>query len=210
MPYPRAMRWDRFFEDIEDQLASEWEAERAALETEAERLRLSRITLHDRLAALAAADGDPTAVVIDLRGGDTVTAPVTGLGADWLLASPWSSRSGAALIPLHAIVGIGLAHAQLLRSARPEAAGTVSAVSRRATFGFAVRDLVRRRAGVVVHTVEGGALSGTIDRAGADHLDLALHERGAVRRAAEVTGYRLVPFPAVAWIAVDGVDPLRL
>ena len=32
------MRWDRFFEDLEDQLDSEWEAERAALDTESERL----------------------------------------------------------------------------------------------------------------------------------------------------------------------------
>ena len=47
------MRWDRFFEDLEDQLDSEWEAERAALDTEAERLRLSRVALRERLVALA-------------------------------------------------------------------------------------------------------------------------------------------------------------
>lgn len=204
------MRWDRFFEDIEDQLASEWEAERAALETEAERLRLSRITLHDRLTALAGQKDEPVAVVMELRGGHTVTAPVAGLGADWLLGSPWSSRAGAVLVPLHAVVGIGLAHDRLLGTARPGAAGAVPAVSRRATFGFAVRDLVRRRAGVVVHTVEGRSLAGTIDRAGADHLDLALHEHGTQRRAADVTGFRLVPFAAVAWIAVDGVDRMGL
>jgi hypothetical protein len=204
------MRWDRFFEDIEDQLASEWEAERAALETEAERLRLSRITLHERIAALASAEGDPVAAVIELRGGQSVTAPIAGLGADWMLASPWGSRSGAALIPLAAVTGVGLPHAALLRTARPETAGTVSAISRRATFGFAVRDLARRRVGVVVHGVDGRSLSGTIDRAGADHLDLALHERGAVRRAADVTGYRLVPFSAVAWIGIDAsADPAR-
>jgi hypothetical protein len=203
------MRWDRFFEDIEDQLASEWEAERAALETEAERLRLSRVTLHERLAALAASDGDPVAAVFEMRGGATLTAPVAGLGADWLLASPWGSRSGAALVPLDAILGISLGHAQLLRTARPETAAA-SAVSRRATFGFAVRDLVRRRVGVTVHGEDGRATTGTIDRAGADHLDLALHERGAVRRAAEVTGYRLVPFGAISWIAIDGsADSLR-
>lgn len=204
------MRWDRFFEDIEDQLASEWEAERAALETEAERLRLSRITLHDRLAALAASEGDPVAAGFELRGGATLTAPVAGLGADWLLASPWGSRSGAALIPLEAIVGISLGHAQLLRTARPETASAGSVIARRATFGFAVRDLVRRRSGVTVHGQHGRSVTGTIDRAGADHLDLALHERGAVRRAAEVTGYRLVPFSAIAWIGIDGAaDALR-
>nr|MDQ2699570.1 hypothetical protein [Actinomycetota bacterium] len=58
------MRWDRFFEDLEDQLSSEWEAERAALDTEAERLRLSRVTLRDRLVALAG-DDDHTVDVGD-------------------------------------------------------------------------------------------------------------------------------------------------
>lgn len=197
------MRWDRFFEDIEDQLASEWEAERLALETEAERLRLSRVALRERLAAIAAPEGDPVAVSFDLVDGTVLTAPVSGIGADWLLASPWSTRTGAALVPFTAIAGLGMPQAELLRSARPDA-GVVSAVSRRATFGFAVRDLVRRRCAVTVHVVGGRASSGTIDRAGADHLDLALHERGTARRASEVTGYRIVPFAAVSWIAVHG------
>ncbi|MGP3535412.1 hypothetical protein ACTU3I_11510 [Microbacterium sp. RD1] len=196
------MRWDRFFEDIEDQLASEWEAERAALDTEAERLRLSRVTLHDRLAALIAADGDPTAVGIEVHGGSTLTAPVVGLGTDWLLASPWGSRSGAALVPFSAIAGISLPHADMLRSARPDAAAA-SPLARRATFGFVVRDLVRRRVGVRVQGLDSRVLSGTIDRAGVDHLDLALHEPGAVRRAGDVQGYRLVPFTAIGWIAAD-------
>jgi molybdopterin-binding protein len=196
------MRWDRFFEDIEDQLASEWEAERAALDTEAERLRLSRLALHDRVAALVAVETDPVAVSIELAGGAVLTAPIAGLGADWLLASPWGSRTGAAIVPLSAVAGIALPHAELLRSARPHAAA--SGIARRATFGFAVRDIVRRRVAAAIHLRDGRALTGTIDRAGADHLDLAVHEPGAVRRAADVTGYRLVPFEAIAWIAVDG------
>lgn len=200
------MRWDRFFEDIEDQLASEWEAERAALDTEAERLRLSRLALHDRLGALAAGDADADAVTVslELAGGAVITAPIAGLGADWLLASPWGSRAGAAIVPLAAVTGVCLPHAELLRSARPQPAA--SGISRRASFGFAVRDIVRRRAAAAVHLRDGRALTGTIDRAGADHLDIALHEPGAVRRAGDVTGYRLVPFEAIAWIAVDGAN----
>ncbi len=55
------MRWDRFFEDLEDQLDSEWEAERAALQralaraggnvsAAAQQLGISRATLHRKLA----------------------------------------------------------------------------------------------------------------------------------------------------------------
>ena len=43
--YDRRMRWDRFFDDLEGQLASEWEAERAVLDSESERLRVARMTL---------------------------------------------------------------------------------------------------------------------------------------------------------------------
>ena len=55
--YCRGVRWDRFFEDLEDQLDSEWEAERAALDTEAERLRLySGHSLRAGLASSAEVD----------------------------------------------------------------------------------------------------------------------------------------------------------
>lgn len=50
------MHWDRLFDDLESQLASEWEAERAALDAESERLRISRLDLHSRLRQLCAAD----------------------------------------------------------------------------------------------------------------------------------------------------------
>jgi hypothetical protein len=201
------MRWDRFFEDIEDQLASEWEAERLALETEAERLRLSRLALRERLEALIPADAEAPALALELSDGTALRAPLAGLGADWLLAAPWGSRSGAALVPLTSVVSIGMPHAELLRSARPTNPPPSSAVSRRATFGFAVRDLVRRRCGVTVHAVGERSLSGTIDRAGADHLDLAVHDAGGVRRTAEVNGYRMVPFSALVWIAVHAHTP---
>lgn len=199
--YCRRMRWDRFFADMEDQLASEWEAERAALESEAERLRLSRLALRERMETLLPADADPPPVAIEVRDGTVIRAPLAGIGADWVLAAPWGSRAGAALVPLAAVVSLGMPHDVLLRSARPGGAVS-SAVSRRATLGFALRDLVRRRSGVALHLVNGKELSGTIDRAGADHLDLAVHDPGGVRRTSDVTGYRLVPFDAIAWVAV--------
>lgn len=203
------MRWDRFFEDLEDQLDSEWEAERVALETEAERLRLSRLALRERLEALVTVDRDGGPVVsLELIDGTVVRAPLAGVGSDWALAAPWGSRAGGALVPLVSLAGVGMPHAELLRSARPQTGTASSAVARRTTFGFAVRDLVRRRSGVTVHLRGGRSLSGTVDRAGVDHLDLAVHEPGAVRRASEVTGYRLVPFTAIAWIAVLSSPPV--
>lgn len=200
------MRWDRFFDDLEDQLASEWEAERAALDTEAERLRLSRVTLRERLVQVCGDTGAAPPVSIDFADGSAARATVTAVGADWVAVVPLEGRPGAVLAPFASVVSIGMPHPDLLRSARP--APSRAGLSDRLTFGYVVRDLVRRRAGVAVHLVSGRALSGTIDRAGSDHLDLALHEPGAPRRASAVSGHRIVPFTAVAWIAVESSSAL--
>ena len=103
-------------------------------------------------------------------------------------------------MPLAAVVAIGMPHPDVLRSARPAASG---GLSERMTLGFVLRDLVRRRSGVSLHLTSGRVLDGTIDRAGADHLDIALHERGTSRRSDAVTGHRIVPFAAVSWVRAD-------
>jgi hypothetical protein len=197
------VRWDRFFDDLEDQLASEWEAERAALDTEAERLRLSRVLLAERLTLLAGRDGGAVATAsFDLTDGTALRATVTGVGADWVALAPVDGPVGAVIAPFGGIVAVGMPHADLLRTARP--APPRSPLTERLTFGFVLRDLVRRRAGVRVQLTTGRMLTGTIDRAGADHLDLALHDPGAPRRSDAVSGYRLVPFTSIAWLRADG------
>jgi len=130
-----------------------------------------------------------------------VRASVTGVGADWVALALADGPGGAVVVPFASMGAIGLPHADLLRTARP--APPRSPLAERLTFGFVLRDLVRRRAGVAVHLVSGRVLTGTIDRAGADHLDLAVHDQGAPRRADAVSGYRLVPFGAIAWIRAD-------
>ena len=195
------MRWDRFFDDLEDQLASEWEAERAALDTEAERLRLSRVALRERLELLVGRERTGTGPSFELSDGTVLPAEVSGVGADWIALETVHGRPGTAIVPLSAVTSIGMPHSDLLRTARPAAAR--SALADRLTLGFVLRDLVRRRTAVVVHLSGGRSLSGTIDRAGVDHFDLALHEPGSPRRADAVTGHRVVLFAAVSWIRVD-------
>ncbi|TQJ32683.1 hypothetical protein [Microbacterium sp. SLBN-146] len=197
------MRWDRFFDDLEDQLASEWEAERAALDTEAERLRLSRVTLRERFTVLASTEAAAVPISIELSDRSVLRCRVTGVGADWVALQADEGGRDAVLIPFASILSVGMPHVEVLRSARP--APRPTNLSDRMTFGFMLRDLVRRRVGVAIGLVHGRALTGTIDRAGADHLDLALHDRGAPRRNDVVTGHRLVPLTALAWVRFD--DP---
>lgn len=193
-----AVRWERFFEDLEDQLDSEWEAERAALDTEAERLRLAQVGMRERLVALAVR---PRPIALDLLGDNVVRGAVTRVGADWCALTPEHPGSGVVVVPLAAIAGVAAPVDALLASVRGADAG--SALAQRMGFGFVLRDLVRRRIPVRLSTTDGRALAGTIDRAGADHLDIALHEPGSPRRADNVTGFRLVPFAAVRSVRLD-------
>lgn len=185
------MEWDRLFEDLEDQIASGWEAERAALDAEAERTRIAALDLRTRLGALTAEGAIVSVVLSDatrLRG------RLRAVGADWAGLAPLDAP-GLVLLPAHGVETWGVDHGALLSSG----AGVepLSPLRERMTFGFVLRDLARRRRGVTVRLRSGTILTGTIDRAGADHLDLALHDAGVPRRTHAVTGFRIVPFAAV-------------
>jgi hypothetical protein len=195
------MEWDRLFEDLEDQIASGWEAERAALDAETERLRIARLDLRTRLGVLADEGSTVTAVLTDAT---RVRGRLCAVGADWAAVHPHEA-AGLSLLPSHAVELWSLDHGALLTSGA--AAEPLSPLRERMTFGFVVRDLARRRSGVTLRTRSGAVLAGTIDRAGADHLDLALHDAGSPRRARAVTGFRVVPFASVLSIGTDAPAP---
>lgn len=190
------MHWDRLFEDLEDQLASEHDAARAALDTEAERLRISRIPLRARLLTLS--EGRQ-AITLRTAGLDALVGIVHEVGADWLgLHQPEWNR--LVLVPLAAVSSLSAASGVVLESLNE--ASAPETLRARMSLGFVLRDLARKRMPVTVTTVSGDALHGTVDRAGADHLDLALHPLGEHRRAHAVTGIRMIPFHAVGAVAI--------
>ena len=199
------MRWNRFFEDLEHELDSELEVQQASVDGEAERLRVSRLELRTRFLALSG-----SGVLLELAGGSLLIGRLVAVGADWigLIREP----GGAALVPLRSIHAIRIGREAMLASVgagvdagagRDSAKPARTSLSERQTFGYVLRDLARRRIAVVLQQNDERALAGTIDRVGADHLDLALHDRGAPRREAEVSGYRIVPLAAVAWVKLD-------
>jgi hypothetical protein len=201
------MHWDRLFDDLEGQLASEWEAERAALDAESERLRIARLELRARLRTLCAAGAEAT---IDLANGRRIPVTLQALGADWVAAG---SRVAAGvhappstlLIPQQALAGLTLDHGILLASLE-DSPPSDQALRERMTLGFVLRDLARRRAAVHVTTLTGDELHGTIDRAAADHLDLAVHDAGEARRASAVQGFRVIPFSRLVALRTPGVQ----
>lgn len=199
------MHWDRLFEDLEGQLASEWESERAALDAESERLRISRLDLRSRLRTLCTMHAQTT---VDLPGGRRVRSRLHALGADWVAAAMIEAEGVSAsrttrIFPLSAIRGITTDHGLLLASLEEGEAPSTD-LRERMTLGFVLRDLARRRVAVRLAGLDGPDLHGTIDRAGADHLDLALHDPGEARVAGSVRGFRIVPFAGLVSVQALG------
>lgn len=200
------MRWDNLFDDLEGQLEHELNAEEIDLRAEEERLRLGRLSLRNRLTSLVRAPGAGSdhgtasgmrsgagVLRIVLAMGETITVRPTTFGQDWLAGDLLDSGAAGSqcVLPLAAVAGVVLSREEIPRSLGTEPESAARVVDR-IGLAFVLRDLCRRRASVEVHT-RAGVLPGTIDRVGRDHVDLALHAAGTLRREAEVHSYRIVP-----------------
>jgi hypothetical protein len=186
------MRWEALFEDLEAQAEEDERAVRASEIVERTRAERAAITLLDRLLA-----HHGRRLTWQLVDGDVLTGRLADVGADWVVVE--AGREGEAgqecLVPLHALAGVS----GLSRMAEP---GTQPA--RRLGLGVVLRGLSRDRAAVVVRTRGGLLVRGTVDRVGADHVDLALHPADEVRRAGSVAGVRSIPFAAVVSVRPGG------
>lgn len=180
------MRWQGLFDDLEAQFEAAQAAELAGEVAERTRLELARVRLADRLRAAA---GQPLAVA--LPGAGTVRGTLLDAGTDWLLLEETGQRE--VLVPLAAVLGVtGVG----LRVAVPDD----GPVARRLDLRWALRGLARSRTGLALVLRDGALVTGTLDRVGADHLDLAEHGPGEVRRAGAVRQVRLVPLAALALV----------
>lgn len=195
------MRWDNLFDDLEGQLEDELNAEDIDLRAEEERLRLGRLSLRARLTGLArsgsAAGGRSGSLRIVLESGETVNLRPTTFGRDWLAADLLDAAAlgSQCVLPLAAIAGVIVRPEELPGSLEAEPDRS-SRLVERIGLSFVLRDLCRRRATVDVHT-RSVLLTGTIDRVGRDHLDLAVHPAGTSRRTPEVRQLRIVPLVAI-------------
>ncbi|WP_108249880.1 hypothetical protein [Planctomonas deserti] len=201
------MRWDDLFDDLESQLEQGRSAEEEELLAEEERLRLGRLSLRDRLAAIARTDPgeEPAPVRVLLSTGLVIDLRPRTFGRDWVAGDLDPGReSGAAprgqcILPVRAISSLLLDRGQVRRSLREP--GPARGITDRLGLPFVLRDLCRRRSPLELHLPD-GVLHGTIDRVGRDHCDLALHEPGSPRRESAVTAYRVVAIERVALVRV--------
>lgn len=192
------MRWDDLFNDLEGQLESEQTSEDADLRAEEERLRLARRGLRDRLLSVHRAATDPAhqSLRLTLRDGSEVRVTPSTFGRDWFAAELHGEmrKDRPCVIPLEAISSVALTSAQVYSSLDGlPGSDEDRSLGARLGFGFLLRDLCRRRAPVSVR-LRGVTLSGTLDRVGRDHCDLAVHDAGGVRRESAITEFRIVRF----------------
>jgi hypothetical protein len=176
------MRWARLFDDLGGQLAAAEQADRAAETAELRRLEVSRLGLADRLTGAVG-----SRVSLSVEGAGRFDGVLTQVGGDWLLVQ---SAASEMLVALSAVTSL---------TDLPVASGPAGdELDRSLGLGFVLRRLARDRAGVTVVVRTGDAVTGTIDRVGADFLDLAEHEVDRPRRAEAVQRVRTIPFTALA------------
>ena len=180
------MRWQGLFDDLEAQFDAAQAAELAGEVAERTRRESALLRLVDRLRA---AQGAP--VTLTLPGAAVLRGRLVDAGSDWLLVEEGGGRE--VLVPLGAVLGVtGLGG----RTAAPDD----SPVAKRLDLRWALRGLARSRTGVALGLVDGSLVTGTLDRVAADHLDLAEHGLGELRRAGTVRQVRLVPLTAVGFV----------
>jgi hypothetical protein len=201
--YRRGVRWDNLFDDLEGQLENELNAEDLDLRAEEERLRLGRLSLRQRLTAVSQGPAPSRVTRILLVGGQTVVVRPTTFGRDWLAADLLDAGAGnpQCLVPFTAIAAVILQPEQVAQSLEPEPDSTARLVDR-IGLPFVLRDLCRRRKSLGIQTAL-GTVTGTIDRVGREHLDLALHAGGTARRAADVQQYRIIPLGQIELVRLD-------
>jgi hypothetical protein len=176
------MDFDTLFQDLENQLERELEAELINRLEDEERERRAKLTFRERLIALQRTH-NTTEITGTTQDGRELSFVIKNVGKDWaaLEVSAPSDLCGPVICALHALRSVQLP-VDVVRDSLGTAVGEVSdhdlrtlagnnRLAEKVNFAFVLRDVSRRRKQVRVH-VAGRVLEGTLDQVGQDHLDV--------------------------------------
>lgn len=179
------MRWDGLFADLEAQLAHAVWRQTEVDAAEMTRGESAAIHLSDRLRGSM---GERLA--LRLTGSARVEMHVSTVGPSWIGGT---DSAGGLLVPMDSVIAVD--------AALPRVAPERSASARALGIGSVYRSMSRARVPVSVLGHDGILLAeGTIDRVGADHLDISTHARDEARRARAIRGIVVVPLRAIGFV----------
>jgi hypothetical protein len=181
------MRWDALFADLEAQAAVLSAAERDAEIADRTRSEVGRLGLIDRLRPAVGGQ-----LMVTCRGQLTLTGRLARVHPEWLLVEEDIDRE--AIVAISAVISIG----GLTRlSAAPD---SMSAVDARFGLRLALRGIARDRSPGRLYLADGTVIDGTLDRVGADFVEVAVHPAGEPRRRSAVS--QTVVLATAALVAV--------
>jgi hypothetical protein len=180
------MRWQQLFADLQAQFEAEEAAEDRVTGASRARAEMGAVDLVRRLRGSV---GLP--LTLRCRGVGPIAGTLTDAGVDWLLLEDEQGRSIlVAKAAVRAVTGLG----------RRTTVEDGSVVRARMDLRWALRGLARDRSAVQIVLDDGGMLTGTLDRVGADHVELAEHPADVPRRAEAVQGVSAVVIAAIALV----------
>jgi hypothetical protein len=187
------MRWEQLFSDLDARFDDLADGEMMAELADRERVAAGAISMIERIGG---AVGRP--IRVRTTAGIAVTGTLRKVGPDWLLIQEGPGREALLALPAVTIVE------GLSASTGP----AVKGVELRLNLRYALRGLARDRSPIAL-VVCGGVgeptglyteITGTVDRMGADFLEVALHAPWEPRRAASVRAVVLVPLFSVVLV----------
>lgn len=196
------MRWDRLFADLEARFDELADAEAAAESADRERVAIGAVSAIQRLSGSI-----DRQIRVRLAGGVSVGGVLRTVGPDWLLLTEGQGRDClVALAAVNAVEG-------LTASTGPE----MTSLAQRLDLRRALRGLARDRSPVAVAMsgwaggsagsgagaygpIGSAELTGTIDRVGADFVEVAVHAAWEPRRAGTVRSVALVPLAGIVLV----------
>ncbi len=180
-------RWEQLFTDLDARFEELAGAEMMSELADRQRVAAGTVSLVQRCSGAIGAT-----IRVRTRGGPAVEGVLRQAGPDWMLLE---QRPGRELL-------VALAEVAVIDGLLAATGARLSGVTARLDLRYALRGIARDRSPVALTLAGGGAaeIAGTIDRVGADFIELAVHAPWEPRRAAGVRSVALISLSAIGTV----------
>ncbi len=179
------MRWQELFADLEAEASSLQRLDEGREIADRTRGELAQVGLLNRLRASVGGR-----LTVRVAGTGELTGRLERVGADWILIT----STDEVVIALSALMAVAD-----LSSAAVSDSG-VGVIASRLRLTSVLRAVARDRSAVRITMVDGSGLVGTLDRVGADFVDLAVHSLEEAPRPQHVRSRATVALASMAFL----------